>query len=297
MFEFLGKLADAGQYVPLTIIIVLFFFIVVAAAMILFKFAANFKPKKGKLQVAGQTLEFDGTDDSPKDTITSPQQKTKTDMPTFISTIQQIVDCSVENGSAASLKRQQLYDSQMRYINDKFENIRTIIEFDYTQDHPQSVLVFAVLKYAFNTAVIEKLEHICRADKLIERTKEKLVEEQRSLINNGYMQVINELKKYISNSTKDFTNDLHISYLDEDVLNYVKKRQDDIGRAITECLEHSWDEANTYFEEVREVRRQLSNEITRILKSYIDSDEHNQIPDNWYKEDKLPPNNVVGGEV
>lgn len=292
MFEFLGKLVDAGQYTTVTILFIIVFLIIAGGLFVIYQIFSRSKMKK--LKIGNNEVEFGG--DKTTNIQAAAMPTSKTDMPTFISTLQQIIDYSVENGNQASLKRQQLYDSQMRYIKDKFDYIKSIIEYEYVDSGLKSSLVVNVLiNYCFNVAIIEKLEHICKADKLIERDKSKLIEEHRSLINGAYNSLILELKKYITKSSNDGT--LQISFIDEHLFGIVEKSKDSIAEAITDCLQHSWDEANSYFNELKELRRQLSNNVTNTLKSYLSSDQHEMIPTEWYDYDKLPPNEIVGSSL
>lgn len=294
MWEFFNKLADTNRYGLLTIIFIGIIIIVPAALFILYKVLSKIHIKK--LKIGNSEVEIDGNSKNVENSNKIGSSVKTTDMPTFISTLQQIIDYSVENGNQASLKRQQLYDSQMRYIRDKFENIKTLIEFEYTEVSAKTQpIVSVLLKYCFNITIIEKLEHICRADKLIEREKSKLIEEHRSLIDGAYASLINELKKYVTKSTDK--GDFGLTFVDESLFELLNKRKNDISEAITDCLQHSWDEANNYFEELKEVRKQLSENVTKALKSYLDSEQHELIPTEWYNYDKLPPNEVVGSNL
>lgn len=293
MWEFANKLADTNQYGLLTIIFITLLVLISAGLFILYRVLSRVHIKK--LKIGNNEVEMDGTSKN-SNTPAIPNPVKTTDMPTFISTLQQIIDYSVENGNQASLKRQQLYDSQMRFIRDKFENIKTLIEFEYSEVSSKTQpIVTVLLKYCFNTTIVEKLEHICRADKLIERDKSKLVEEHRSLIDGAYASLINELKKYVTKSTE--SDGFGLTFVDESLFELLNKRKNDISEAITDCLQHSWDEANNYFEELKEVRKQLSENVTKALKSYLDSEQHELIPTEWYDYDKLPPNEIVGSNL
>lgn len=292
-WEFLIKLVDSGQYFILTIIFTTIFVIISLSLAFIYKVLGKVHFKK--LKIGGNEIEMsDSAKQNELMLSTINHQDSDHDIPTLLSTFQQIIDYSVENGNQASLKRQQLYEAQMTYIKSKFESIRIMIEFEYNNilsgSHP---IVSVLLKNCFDTAIISKLEYVCRADKLMERTKEKLVEEQRILIDGAYVSVVNELKKYVS-KTESGTDSLSITYVDGRIFELIEKRKVEISHSVTECLEHSWDEASHYFDELKEVRKQLSNNVTNALKSFFDSRQHEQIPTTWYDYDKLPPNEVVG---
>lgn len=291
MFEFLGKLVDAGQYTAVTILFLIFFIVISVALVIVYKVFIHAKMKK--LKIGNNEVEFNSDDKTQDFLVTT---STKTDMPTLISTLQQIVDYSVENGNQASLKRQHLYDSQMRYIKDKFDYIKSIIEYEYVDSGFKSSLVVDILiNYCFDVTIIRKLEHICKADRLLESDKSKLIEMHRPLINGAYSNLILELKKYITKPTN--TSDLQTSFIDEKLFNIIEKFKGTITETITDCLQHSWDEASSYFNELQELRKQLSTNITNTLKSYLSSDQHEKIPTQWYDYDKLPPNEIVGSNI
>lgn len=292
MTEIINKLIDSQQFATLTIMMLIVFLLLAGALFIVYTLVGRIHIKK--LKIGGNEIEMSEAEKQNAIVMSSAQPKEKTtDMPTFVSTLQQIIDYSVDNGSQASLKRQQLYDSQMRFIHDKFENLRTVIEFEYSEVSLKAQpIVTVLLKYCFNVTILEKLEHICRADRLTEREKDKFIEENRSLINGSYAAVVNELKKYITKSEN--TTGLGLTYVDEELFTVLSKRKDDISRSITDCLEHSWEEASNYFEELKETRKILSENVTKALKSYFDSTQHELIPTDWYDYDKLPPNETVG---
>lgn len=292
MIELLGKLIDAGQYSAVTIIFLIIFFVIIFGAFIIYQFVKKLSFKKLKGKIAGQEYEFSGDegDNNPKEVI----EIKSTDMLTFSSVVQQIIDYSVDNGNQASLKRQQLYDSQMRYIKDRFEGITTQIIFEYNNIESASSLIEVIWNTCLRNAILNKLEAICKADRLVERTKDKLIEEHRVLIDNSYQSIIREFQKY---SIKNINKELKITFQANSLLEVIEKHKVDLSSAITDCLSHSWDEANSYFEEIKELRKQLSNNITNALKSYFPSDQHCLIPTKWYDYDKLPPNEVVGGKL
>lgn len=292
MIELLSKLIDAGQYTTVTIIFLIIFFIIIFGALIIYQIVKKFSFKKLKGKIAGQEFELDrGEDDNnPKEVI----EIKSTDMLTFNSVVQQIIDYSVDNGNQASLKRQQLYDSQMRYIKDRFEGITTQILFEYNNIEGSLGLIEVIWNTCLRNTILNKLEAICKADRLVERTKDKLIEEHRVLIDNSYQSIIREFQKY---SIKNINKELKITFQDDSLLDVIEKHKVDLSSAITDCLSHSWDEANSYFEELKELRKQLSNNITNALKSYFPSEQHSLIPTKWYDYDKLPPNEVVGSKL
>lgn len=296
MLSILEKLVDAGQFGIVSLIFVVLLILILTVCFVVYKFLSRIHLDKFKGKIAGQEIEFTTSNDNKIKNIQAAALPTsKTDMPTFISTLQQIIDYSVENGNQASLKRQQLYDTQMRHIREKFDMIKTIIIFNYSNTVRSSELIRIILDYSFNTAIINKLEYICKADRLIERDQSKLVEEHRSLIDSGYVNLVNELKKYSEKVSA--SNDFQLSFLDDSLFKIVETQKNDIAAAITECLQYCWDEANSYFNELKELRQQLSANVTNALKSYLSSDQHEKIPTEWYSSDKLPPNEIVGASI
>lgn len=297
MIDLLGKLVDAGQYTTVTIIFITILLVIAAGLFIIYKLFSRVHLKNIKGKIAGQEIELtaDGEKASP---FTSASVVIKsTDMLTFNSVVQQIIDYSVENGNQASLKRQQLYDSQMRYIKDRFDGLTTAILFEYSHSVSKASYILDVIwNLSLHNTIINKLENICRADKLVERSKDKLIEEHRSLIENSYPSLVMDLKKYLTKDTND-SNGISLSFIDEGLLETLDRHKIDISAAITDCLEHSWEEANSYFEELKELRKQLSNNVTNALKSYLPSDQHSMLPTEWYDYDKLPPNEIVGSKI
>lgn len=293
MFDLLGKLVDAGQYTTVTIIFITLFILIAAGVFVIYKVLSRMHLKSIKGKVAGQEYELAADDKTSKDGKPTVIVKS-TDMMTFNSVVQQIIDYSVENGNQASLKRQQLYDSQMRYIKDRFDALTSSVLFEYSHIAKKSSHILDMLwNVCLRKAVIERLESICRADKLVERTKDKLIEEHRTLIDSSYQALIRELSNYLTKSDTS-ADGLSLSFADESLSEIVERHKSELSNAITDCLEHCWEEANSYFEELKELRRQLSSNVTNALKSYLPSDQHALIPDQWYDYDKLPPNEIVG---
>lgn len=302
MIEFLNKLVDSGQFTLLTMMMVMAIVAIGVAGLLLYKILSKIHIKRLKIgnnelvadDDSGKSKDGSGPAKQPaSDPVTAKaQNQAKLDMKSFHSVVQQIVDYSIDNGNQASLKRQQLYVSQMRYIKDRFESLRMVIEFDYSKvrsDKSQAVLSL-ILESSFNKAILSKLEHICHVDGLVEKSQEKLIEEQKSLINNGYISVINELKKY----TVQIPN-IEFTIVNDELLDIIDKKKDEISKMTIDCLEHSYNEAVTYFNELKENGNQLNESIRKVLMSFLDSSEHESLKEDWYNHDKLPPNEVVGG--
>lgn len=283
MIDFLRSLVEKEQYTVLSIwtgiIAVLFIAALFFASRVVKFIAERIKVKSAKVKLpGGSEIEIGGS-------VQQSSSKER-DLQSFIFTVQQIINFSVENGSKASLKRQQLYDSQMRYIKDKFDGIAIAIEYDYIELTKRSHQATSLLiSYCINSAVVSKLDHICRMDKLVERTKERLLDEQRSLINGGYIYIVNEIKKYVNVDDS------------KDMQKVFEKRKDEINKSIVECLEYCWEEANKYFEELQELQSQLNDNVLKALKSYLAEGQFDQMPETWYDKSKLPPNEVVGASL
>lgn len=293
MIEFLNKLVDAGKFGILMMLIVLAGFAIVIASFLLYKLIqTGFHYKKGDTDV--------GIGGNKKGNASTAQVQIKAvDVQTFTSVVEQIVAYSIESGQQRSVKRQQLYDTQVRYIHDRLEGLKTTILYEYSNvpGHVQPV-ANAIFSLCLRNTIVEKLERICRADKLLEREKTQLIEENRSLIDNAAMSLTIELKKYITMSESSKANlTLEVAAIDESLLSIIEKKRSDVSKAITDCLEHSWDEAKVYFDELTELTEQLNASVTNALKSHFDLSQHNMIPTNWYSSDKLPPNEVAGASL
>lgn len=286
MIDFLRSLVEKEQYIVLSIWTGIIATLFIAALLFAYKvvafIASRIKVKSAKVKLpGGSEIELGGNGGNVQQSSSKER-----DLQSFIFTVQQIINFSVENGNKASLKRQQLYDSQMRYIKDKFDGISIAIEYDYIELTKRSHQATSLLiSYCINSAVVSKLDHICRMDKLVERTKERLLDEQRSLINGGYIYIVNELKKYVN---ADDSKDMQKAF---------EKRKDEINKSIVECLEYCWEEANKYFEELQELQSQLNDNVLKALKSYLAEGQFDQMPETWYDKSKLPPNEVVGASL
>lgn len=286
MIDFLRSLVEKEQYTVLSIWTGIIAALFIAALLFAYKvvafIASRIKVKSAKVKLpGGSEIELGGNGGNVQQSSSKER-----DLQSFIFTVQQIINFSVENGNKASLKRQQLYDSQMRYIKDKFDGISIAIEYDYIELTKRSYQATSLLiSYCINSAVVSKLDHICRMDKLVERTKERLLDEQRSLINGGYIYIVNELKKYVN---ADDSKDMQKAF---------EKRKDEINKSIVECLEYCWEEANKYFEELQELQSQLNDNVLKALKSYLAEGQFDQMPETWYDKSKLPPNEVVGASL
>ena len=288
MWDFFSQLLQQSP----TLIVVIF--TLIAAVLISLSFAAISIVKlvikhKVELQL-GKNVKINGKDskegeaDSEEETTSVGEE----DLQTFISTLSMVIDYSVESGHNSSLRRQKLYDAQMTYIIDKFETIRTAIITAYTDKTGSTppVLLPLLLKQSFEEALIEKLRKICQADKLAEKTREVVVENNRALIEGAFGKIEYNLRNYIESLKSTLKADI--------LLKCLRDQQETVKKAIVSSLEYAYDEAVSAMEALRHEKKEYNDKVNNALKSYFRKENlYKELPECW--NDTLPPNSVVKG--
>ena len=209
----------------------------------------------------------------------------------FYSTLSTIIQYSVDTGYENSKKRQELFDSQMAKIRDNSDVIQTFIIEGYISKGGTNVdIARALLYYCFREKVVAPFRQICVADRLAEKTKEEIVNNNRNFIDTAYHNLWIELQNLLNYSKEN-------SSLSSDILiECLKEQKDYFKKMLISSLEYAYDEAVKCLKEVHNNNDVLDDKIKNVLKIHFDKTVNSEdLPETLIDEDLImPPNNVVG---
>lgn len=209
----------------------------------------------------------------------------------FYSTLSTIIQYSVDTGYENSKKRQELFDNQMAKIRDNSDVIQTFIIEGYISKGGTNVdIARALLYYCFREKVVAPFRQICVADRLAEKTKEEIVNNNRNFIDTAYHNLWIELQNLLNYSKEN-------SSLSSDILiECLKEQKDYFKKMLISSLEYAYDEAVKCLKEVHNNNNVLDDKIKNVLKIHFDKTVNSEdLPETLIDEDLImPPNNVVG---
>ena len=205
----------------------------------------------------------------------------------FIECLGIVVNAAVQSGFNRSIKRQELFNKQMNATDSVFEGIISSISNEYYHRKRNNCAlrqVSILLQYIFKKEVYTPLEKIFKADKLCEKTKESVIEQHRFMING--------VTEKILKTTSELTI-IGSEIIDEDLIEIICSKENEIKRGIIEVIEIGFDLAQEEMKGIEELQEELNKEINSALSVYLRDDYNNlNIPENW--NDELPPNSIIG---
>lgn len=293
MDKFLEFLTTNTSIAILFIVCIMIIFLTLIGAILLLILKGKFKAK-----IAGQEFAVNADDGKSKKTETTEPQKVieaassvthQLDMKnlSFINMLTVIIESSVESGYKRSVKRQELFDVQIKNAKSRLNFVITQILNDYIKAYPKGNFntVQIVLADIFDRVIINELEAIFRQDKLAEKSKEQILEINRSFINSSASTLLLEIGKFINNRTQvNFDNSLY---------EIIYKYSDEIKAAVTSGLEDAYRDSLLFLNDVVKIKEEFTSTITSILTSYDPGiQKRENFPKSW--NDSMPPNSIVG---
>ncbi len=209
----------------------------------------------------------------------------------FYSTLSTIIQYSIDTGYENSKKRQELFDNQMTKIRDNSDVIQTFIIEGYISKGGANVeIARALLYYCFREKVIAPFRQICIADRLAEKTKEEIVNNNRNFIDTAYHNLWIELQNLLNYSSDNSSLSANI------LIECLKEQKDYFKKMLVNSLEYAYDEAVKCLKEVHNNNDVLDDKIKNVLKIHFDKTVNSEdLPETLIDEDLImPPNNVVG---
>jgi hypothetical protein len=179
----------------------------------------------------------------------------------------------------------------MTKIRDNSDVIQTFIIEGYISKGGTNVdIARALLYYCFREKVVAPFRQICVADRLAEKTKEEIVNNNRNFIDTAYHNLWIELQNLLNYSKEN-------SSLSSDILiECLKEQKDYFKKMLISSLEYAYDEAVKCLKEVHNNNDVLDDKIKNVLKIHFDKTVNSEdLPETLIDEDLImPPNNVVG---
>lgn len=287
------EFANTPYFMPTLIVLSLLLIAIVFIVIRTLKSAAQYLAKKKfSAKLGDKEISYDGSEEAIEQIVqTTPIEK-------LASTISTVINYAIETGYDNCRIRQSLYESQMRNIRNNFDLIVTSILDDYMMKGGQNYEVAKVLlNHAIDTKIIQHLSSTCKADRMAEKTKERVVEYERSFIDSAFFQVKQEMTRLARSIQKtEESAKFTFDFQDEILLKALENQEQSLKRQIVNSLESAYDDAVKYLEEVQASNDTLHSKIDKIMKTYLETSEHDKLPkEDWLLDrNTVPPNKVVG---
>lgn len=281
MDKLLDFLANNTGISVLIIICIMIIFITLIGSILFLLLKGKFKAK-----IAGQEIgvNIDGTDKNQDKKSTTIELNSNNI--SFINVLSVIIESAVESGYRRSVKRQELFDSQIKNTRSRLNLVITKILNEYIKVLPKGNFntVQIVLNYLFDIKVINELERIYQQDKLSEKSKEQILEINKPFINGITDTLLFEVQKFVNSNKSDF---------DDKLYTIVEKYSDEIRNAVIGSLEDAYRDALCFLNELNYIKDDFTKHITNVLTSYDPNiKKHENLPKSW--DDTMPPNSIVG---
>jgi hypothetical protein len=204
----------------------------------------------------------------------------------LIMTTIQIVNTTVDNTFKKSIKRQELYNRQVSETEQRFNSIISSITVNYLKSEKAYIMKYVdiVLHMIFEETIYKPLKIVYKADKLLEKSEDELIEQQRTFINAAGIDV---LKK----SSEVLAADPSLEGLRQDIIKYIEGEQENIKKTVIDCLKKAYNLAKDEMMEIQKLQGELNDNIGNILYTQF-NEKRTDFPQNW--NDDLPPNDIIG---
>lgn len=202
----------------------------------------------------------------------------------FVNCLSAVINASVDCGFQKSVERQNLFTKQIGYTKSRFNGIISSITIQYinTKRNFSIKQTEVLLSHIFEQAIYIPLERIFKADRLIEKSKENIIEEQRHFIDNIGLDVLKKTAEYVTG------NELY-----NDLTEAIKSKEDELKRATLDSIEKAYDYAKTEMQQINKIQEDLNKAIENALSMYLgEGFSELKTPKNW--NDDLPPNDIIG---
>ena len=264
------------------------FIIIILASLVILVLMGVFFLAKTVIKKGVKSKHFEiPAEEIKKEIIQENQQIINKKETQFIECLGIVVNAAVQSGFNRSIKRQELFNKQMNATDSVFEGIISSISNEYYHRKRNNCAlrqVSILLQYIFKKEVYTPLEKIFKADKLCEKTKESVIEQHRFMING--------ITEKILKTTSELTI-IGSEIIDEDLIEIICSKENEIKRGIIEVIEIGFDLAQEEMKGIEELQEELNKEINSALSVYLRDDYNNlNIPENW--NDELPPNSIIG---
>ena len=264
------------------------FIIIILASLVILVLMGVFFLAKTVIKKGVKSKHFEiPAEEIKKEIIQENQQTINKKETQFIECLGIVVNAAVQSGFNRSIKRQELFNKQMNATDSVFEGIISSISNEYYHRKRNNCAlrqVSILLQYIFKKEVYTPLEKIFKADKLCEKTKESVIEQHRFMING--------ITEKILKTTSELTI-IGSEIIDEDLIEIICSKENEIKRGIIEVIEIGFDYAQEEMKGIEELQEELNKEINSALSVYLRDDYNNlNIPKNW--NDELPPNSIIG---
>jgi len=206
----------------------------------------------------------------------------------YIRTLSNVISLSVSHGYDKSIKRQELFDTQMREAKSHFEGIKNrILLNDKIKDKQASIkYIETLLEDAFDTTVYATLRSIFKEDKLSQKDKAKIKEENEARIDSLGDNIIRKLLSYGDVKDENFNI----------VIKSLEKEKGTIKDMAYASLEKGCDLAVEAEIELQKSEEEFNSKIKQSLLNIYSNEKNlpSNIPDAW--DNTMPPNDIIGGE-
>lgn len=280
---------------PTTLVLIFTFAFIIIVLIVLIAFYAvklrgKFQLKIGNTELGLNTTESSDSKNSEPNTTKTVSNNYKVDKESFIPTIRNIINHTMDLANEEAVARQRLYSDQNRNTKAKFDMLKAMIVADYCNKYPNANISFLelILNSLIDSCILVKFEKAFQADRFAEKTKDQVLDQYRSFIDSAYSELRLGLVKFRNSLGED--NKL----LTQDILTCVDTQKDNIKRSIIDCFEYAHSEAINYVNSIQKSKQKHSANINNALKGYLSNSPGvtDYLPDVW--SETMPPDGVVG---
>lgn len=224
-----------------------------------------------------------------KETSNKEEKNSNTSLENLISNVESMVNLATETAYAKSRKRQELFDTQMHYLQDNLNNYRSQVMRDLREDKIQDLYdqdtINIILQNVLNQEAVIKMKSIFIEDRLASINQEDLIDRNKGFIDSLPGNLSREIERRLAiSSSKDLKNQ---------VKSTLEKFEKSLQNALSSTLESAWKEAKNYLKIVTDYNKELEEKLTLKAKNIV-CDTETFAKNNWLEPaNVIPPLDIV----
>lgn len=266
-----GAAAGASQQYPFaTFIVVIIAFIVLAfGAGIFFLIKGGHISWNKDKKKSNEPAKSEKTEDSSKPTESSNKEK--------INILKRIISDSVKSGYDRCSIRQELFDEQVKVMNNNLGVILSTIASSFKNKCGGDINMQYYIESLFDEKICIRLKQVFKKDNLATKTEEQVIDSNRDIIDDAFTNIKNEL------SLKGF---------DDNYLKILDDHKEILNEKIKFILKDARRLAREKKDELDELHNIFASEQKATIANFIDVSEE-ELKD-LTSSLTLPPNDIIG---
>ena len=194
-----------------------------------------------------------------------------------INIIKRIISDSVKSGYDRCTIRQELFDEQVKVMNNNLGVILSTIASNFKNKCGGDVNMQYYIENLFDTKICVRLKHVFKKDNLATKTEEQVIDSNRDIIDDALTSI---------------KNDLSLKGFDDDYLKILDDNKEILNEKIKFILKDARRLAREKKDELDELHNIFTSNQRMIITSFIDASEE-ELKD-LASSLALPPNDIIG---